>query len=96
MKWLVEEKKVDAEGKDCQGMTPLHFAAGSGNLEVMRWYVEQKKVDVHVKSFNGMTPLHEAVRWGKVEAVDWLVTETKADLTAVTSEALEYPVRLNM
>jgi len=99
VKWLVEEKKVDAEGKDYEGMTPLHIASKYGNLEVMRWYVEEKKVDVHVKSYNGMTPLHEAVRTGRVKAVDWLVKEAKADLTAVTSEGftvLEYAVRLNM
>jgi len=99
VKWLVEEKKVDAEGKDYEGMTPLHIASQYGNLEVMRWYVEEKKVDVHVKNLYGMTPLHEAVRIGRVKAVDWLVKEAKADLTAVTSEGftvLEYAVRLNM
>jgi len=86
VKWLVEEKKLDAGAKDSDGATPLHFTAQTGNLEVMRWYVKEKNADVNAKRSDGVTPLHEAVRSGGFELVYWLVKDAKADLTAITSQ----------
>lgn len=51
--------------------TVLHFAVGSGNLELVKHIVEGG-LDVNVKDANGATPLHVAAYNGHLEIVQYL------------------------
>ena len=42
------------------GETPLHCAAGSGNMEAVRFLVERCGVQINTQDRFGMTPLNRA------------------------------------
>ena len=42
------------------GETPLHCAAGSGNMEAVRFLVERCEVKINTQDRFGMTPLNRA------------------------------------
>jgi ankyrin repeat protein len=62
------------------GFTPLHFAAGSGYIEVMKLLVA-KKAKVDARSYHGHTPLHWAAENGREEVAEFLLTKG-ADVNA--------------
>ena len=70
-------KMVEAEGVDvnvninCNGSTPLHLVAESGNLPVVQYLCEQG-ADKEVMSNDGWTPLHRAAADGHLSVVQYL------------------------
>ena len=66
------------------GCTSLHWAAGSGQMEVILYLVRDRLVSVDIratKKARGRTPLHYACRNGCLEAAKLLV-ELGADVDA--------------
>lgn len=43
---ILHSYKVNWEAKDKEGMTPLHYAVQSGNLNLVKFLVEEAKVDL--------------------------------------------------
>ena len=68
----------------CSGCTSLHWAAGSGQMEVILYLVQDRLVSVNIratKKARGRTPLHYACRNGYLEAAKLLV-KLGADMDA--------------
>lgn len=83
-------EKLLAEGADATKAndgwqnTPLHFAAGGGQLEAAKLLAE-KDADVNVKNVFGATPLHYVASVKNVEFAKWLVAQG-ADINAVDED----------
>jgi len=76
--------KCTAEARaEIEGMTPLHFAAGTGKVEVAETLIKNgAKVDAK-DSYYQFTPLHEAAK-NKHKAVAELLIAKGADVNAVS------------
>jgi ankyrin repeat protein len=73
MEWLVAQgAEVDATGKQCNGWTPLFFAAFEGLVTTIEW-LAGKGADVNAVDVNGCTALHLAVDGGDLASIKWLV-----------------------
>jgi len=63
VKEIIEKKPDQASAKDNRNCTPIHFAADSGQLEVIK-YLLSKGAELSVKDVDGDTPLNWAVYSG--------------------------------
>jgi ankyrin repeat protein len=77
---LLLEHGVDINGRGDDGRTPLHVAAGYGNVEVLRVLLEHD-ANIGAEDTEGRTPLHEAALNRHVELVGVLL-EHGADVDA--------------
>jgi ankyrin repeat protein len=78
---------ADPNAADADGMTPLHFAAAQGSVDVVRLLLDAG-ADPNAKSANGETPLYVAVRNTTPAAlgVMRLLRERGADPTVETAK----------
>jgi ankyrin repeat protein len=67
---------------DIFGNTPLHFAAKSGNLDLVKYLIEEKGADFNAPDNDGKIALHFAARWAKLDVVKYLIEEKGADFNA--------------
>ncbi len=72
---------ANANAKDEDGNTPLHYTAVKGRTDEVRLLLEGR-ADVNAKGVGRFTPLHEAVYWGQSD-VTRLLLEAGADINAV-------------
>jgi len=115
-KYLVEKKGADihaetgydeatfslfgqSKGKEGR-LTPLFFAAKSGNCELIR-YLHSKRADVNARSSYGATPLMHAAEGNHLEAVKMLIAmgarvNATMDESQIPSEILEDGSHLKM
>ncbi|MFP3036391.1 MAG: ankyrin repeat domain-containing protein [Wolbachia sp.] len=83
---------ADLNTVDNYGMTPLHYAATSGNLNIIEYLIEcLEKVNpsklnkfINARAKNGMTPFHCATENGKLNVVKCLVKKGVNDKRVVT------------
>ena len=61
------------------GNTPLHQAAGKGDIYIVRKFVQDDGYDIMAKNNDGDTPLHRAAFGGSLSTVCTLVDEFKCD-----------------
>lgn len=69
---LVEKGKADLDISSSEGDTPLHIAAGYGNLKLVQSFVEHG-ADINAKDENDQTPLHKAAIGWNLDVVKFLV-----------------------
>ncbi|XP_014294505.1 putative ankyrin repeat protein RF_0381 isoform X2 [Halyomorpha halys] len=84
LEWLVQNK-LDINGKDNLGRTPLHDAAESFNLEKACFLLEHG-ADLEAQDHCGCTPLYTAARIGKTEFVRLLLSKGANPAGTVDSE----------
>ena len=53
VRYLVEEIGLDVNARDHDGLTPLHGAAGRGDIQMIRYLVEEHGADPTLKARNG-------------------------------------------
>jgi ankyrin repeat protein len=58
---------------------PLHYAAQSGNIELIKIYIA-RKADVEIKDNKGNTPLLYTAAYGRYEAFSYLIKECNANI----------------
>ena len=76
VEYLVGELKCDVNSKNNQDITPLHYAAQEGHLEIVRYLVE-KKAEIVCYDTSGNTPLHLAARKNHLDVVKFLTGKVK-------------------
>lgn len=64
---------ADPLRQDRHGKTALHYAAMSGNMDVMNLLLAQKGVNIDAKDAEGKTPLHYAARLERAAAAERLL-----------------------
>ncbi|OGX54262.1 MAG: hypothetical protein A2267_01975 [Omnitrophica WOR_2 bacterium RIFOXYA12_FULL_38_10] len=69
--------------KDEIGKTPLHWAAGKNQLEVIKVLLDEYHIDVNIRNANNGTPLHVAASQANPQAVLILI-EHGAEIDART------------
>ena len=79
--WLIS-LKCDPMDKDKQGLTALHYAAFSGQTQVVLQLVKKYHCPVECRDNNGHTPLHKAAAKGHTHVVQVLLSELGADVEA--------------
>ncbi|WCR57689.1 ankyrin repeat domain-containing protein [Wolbachia endosymbiont of Ctenocephalides felis wCfeJ] len=83
IKCLVEQKNVDVNQVDNDGLTVLHVAAENGRLGIVKHLVEQKNVDVNQVDNDGLTALHWAASNGYLDTVEYLVEQKNVDVNQI-------------
>ena len=58
---------------DIHGNYPLHYAAISGNMEIVEMLLRSNKVDIETQNFEGERPVHLAAGCGNMEVVELLL-----------------------
>ena len=79
--WLIS-LKCDPMDRDKRGRTALHYAALSGQTQVVRLLVKKYKCPVECRDNDGDTPLHKAAARGHTRVVEVLLSELGADVEA--------------
>ena len=72
-----------ADGSSCD--TPLHIAAGCGDVEEVKRLLNSKQYEVDVRNSEQQTPLHLACANGQVGVVEILVSKFNATIDLVDS-----------
>ena len=70
---------------DEDGFTALHFAARSGEVEILQKIWKMFKPDINQKDEDGNTPLHHASYYGELPSVQWCVGHG-SDPQAISNE----------
>jgi ankyrin repeat protein len=96
IKAMLDEKKMDANAKDWDGLTAIIPAASAGNWELVQLLVEQYGADVNAADKDGITALMEASIMGHAPVVKYLLEKgatvdaaAGSDVTAVWLAASE-------
>ena len=84
MKYFVEGKGMNVNGRDKGGKTPVHIAAREGTLNTVKFLVHHGG-DIRLTTLKGQTPLHLAASEGKLSIVDYLV-QLEADIQLKDSQ----------
>jgi len=71
---------TNANAKDENRWTPLHWAAENGHKEIVELLIA-KGADVNAKGMHGGTPLHYAAKYGRKETIELLIAKG-ADMNA--------------
>lgn len=80
MRVLHEICNANISIKDYQGLNPIHYAAGSDEVEILKYLCEQTEEDaLEEKDASGMTPLLHAASRNSVICFMYLLLERKCD-----------------
>jgi len=72
---LISEKLTDVQFNcaNVEGFTPLHYAAGEGNMQITKYLVEACECDAEFPDNLGLTPGFCAVLQGRKEVAEYLL-----------------------
>ncbi|OHT02303.1 hypothetical protein TRFO_07104 [Tritrichomonas foetus] len=68
------EKGIDVNIKDKRNWTPLHYAAGNGQLDAVFMLISHKHIELNAKTEDGSTPLILASKLGYIKVVKALIS----------------------
>ena len=66
VQYLVGERGANIEVKTDEGVTPLHFACESGDLNLVKYLLEEKGANEESKNNDGFGPLYYACSTGRL------------------------------
>ena len=69
--FMVESLGIDPNTRGRQGLTPLHFAARSGRVNIVRWLLS-KNVNYHMLDDQGKSAMDAATVNEKLQVVELL------------------------
>ena len=61
VEYLTSVKGIDVNVADNTGLTPLHGAVSTKNLEMVKHLTSVKGIDINAEANNGLTPLHQTI-----------------------------------
>ncbi|ACE05769.1 hypothetical protein Aasi_0340 [Candidatus Amoebophilus asiaticus 5a2] len=70
---LLRDKGANINTRDKEGLTPLHWIAGRGNLEMLTLLLNASGIDINAKDKYGYTPLHRALSRNLIDVVILLI-----------------------
>ncbi len=70
------------------GATPIHDAAGTGQLSCLRYLASHTRLSVNDIDVNNSTPLHWAVQSGHLKVAVWLIVECKVSIDCVSKNGV--------
>jgi ankyrin repeat protein len=70
--FLTSDTTLNINAIDKHGVTPLHFAAKKGHLEIVRGCIKLK-ANINQKTYDGFTPLHYGIYSGNIDVVKELI-----------------------
>jgi len=76
------------KAKSASGCTPLHYAVGSGRLDVVQWLLKEGGATVGDTDAFGLTALSCAASKGHLDIVIWLLEEGGATIAERTRRGL--------
>jgi len=80
VRYLAEEKRVDANRADRFGWTPFFIACSNGHMSVVQYLADHLHVDVDHASQNGRTPFFIACQNGNMSVVQYLADQLHVDV----------------
>ncbi|KAJ5917856.1 hypothetical protein N7454_010231 [Penicillium verhagenii] len=78
-KLLLGYDQIDANARDHDGKTPLHYGSSADNVPFVRCMLEADKVLVNAKDDTGRTPLHVAFMHDSPGVADLLLSSDKVN-----------------
>ena len=87
-KYLVAEWKCSVQCKDKDGLTPLHYACESGQLNIVQYIYREKLSDLVHTTLSGDTPLHIACKSSQVEITEFLLSTGECDPLCKNAEGM--------
>ena len=79
LKTMAGSGNADMKAKDSEGNNCVHWAAVSGNLDVVIYLTQELKLRADLLNENGQTPLHVAVMYGQNTLIPFLTKEFQLD-----------------
>ncbi|KAK9722445.1 Ankyrin repeats (3 copies) [Popillia japonica] len=86
---LLLDKGADTSLKDCNGLTCMHYAIDSGNLETVRFVVEHG-IDINVADNKGWTGLLRAVVMENNDEIVKYLLQNGADINVKDTNGFDY------
>jgi len=97
LKFLLAETSIDVNARSSNGSTPLHWAAGAGNIEAVKTLLRHS-ADTKIPSYtwnrqvfgksSGQLPLHWAAETGASEIVELLSDVDPISLVSIDERGL--------
>lgn len=78
LRYLIEKQKVSPDIRDKNNMTPLHCAAGSGNLSAVE-YLIASGANINARESSGLIPIHFAAYQGHTHIVKFFIEKYSID-----------------
>ena len=66
--------------------TPLYYACGSENLDIVKYLIEQCHASLEAKDNDGWTPFQYAAEYGSVDIFKYLVEECGMKIEFIESK----------
>ena len=87
-KYLTFKHNCNAQCKDKDGLTPLHYACASGQLNIVQYLHVEKLSDLVHTTHSGDTPLHIACKYSQVEITEFLLSTGQCDPLCKNAEGM--------
>ncbi len=78
-------KHVDSQE---YGLSPLNYAACSGDLELIKFLYEEGDLDLAAGDLYGIKPLHYAISSGNLDLVEWLLDQDGVDINCTSNTGI--------
>ena len=86
--YLVAQQKCEAQCKDNDGQTPLHYACASGQLDIVQYFHREKLSNLVQRTLSDDTPLHLACKSNQLEITKFLLSTGECDPLCKNAEGM--------